>query len=55
MPVYEFRCQNCHNRVGIQLSYAEYGVKAVACPVCGSDRLTRIHWCFGGPLRPVRE
>lgn len=42
MPVYEFRCQNCHNRVGIQLSYAEYGVKAVACPVCGSDKLTRL-------------
>src|SRR5258706_13984267 len=42
MPVYEFRCQNCHNRVGIQLSYAEYGVKAVTCPVCGSHKLTRL-------------
>jgi len=42
MPVYEFRCQSYHNRVGIQLSYAEYGVKAVTCPVCGSSELTRL-------------
>ena len=42
MPVYEFRCQNCHNRVGIQLSYAEYGVKKVTCPNCGSDQLNRL-------------
>jgi putative FmdB family regulatory protein len=42
MPVYEFRCQNCRNRVGIQMSYAEYGVKAVACPVCGSTQLSRL-------------
>ena len=42
MPIYEFRCQNCHNRVGIQMSYAEYGSKAVACPVCGSVKLSRL-------------
>ena len=42
MPVYEFRCQNCQSRVGIQLSYAEYGVKKVACPNCGSDKLNRL-------------
>jgi putative FmdB family regulatory protein len=42
MPLYEFRCQNCHNRVSLQLSYAEYGVKAVTCPVCGSTALKRL-------------
>lgn len=42
MPLYEFRCQNCRNRVSIQLSYAEYGVKAVSCPICGSSALTRL-------------
>jgi len=42
MPVYEFRCQNCQNRVGIQLSYAEYGVKKVKCPICGSPKLNRL-------------
>ena len=42
MPLYEFRCQDCHNRVSLSLSYAEYGVKAVVCPVCGSAALTRL-------------
>ncbi len=42
MPLYEFRCQNCHNRVSLQMSYAEYGVKAVSCPNCGSPALTRL-------------
>ncbi len=42
MPLYDYRCQACHNRVSIQQSYAEYGVKPVSCPVCGSSQLTRI-------------
>ncbi len=42
MPVYEYLCQACKNRVGIQQSYAEYGVKKVACPVCGSKDLKRL-------------
>ena len=42
MPLYEFRCQDCHNRVSLSLSYAEYGVKSVVCPVCGSAALTRL-------------
>ena len=41
MPLYEFRCQSCHNKVSIQLSYAEYGVKTPKCPVCGSEALSR--------------
>lgn len=42
MPTYEFRCQGCNNKVGIQMSYAEYGKKAVKCPVCGGKQLTRV-------------
>jgi putative FmdB family regulatory protein len=42
MPLYDYRCQNCHNRVSISQSYAEYGVKAVTCPVCGSSALIRL-------------
>ncbi len=42
MPTYDYRCQNCSNRVGIYQSYADYGVKPVACPLCGSAKLTRI-------------
>ncbi len=42
MPVYDYRCQSCQNRVSIRQSYAEYGTKPVNCPVCGSAQLTRI-------------
>jgi putative FmdB family regulatory protein len=42
MPLYDYRCQSCRNRVSIHQSYAEYGVKSVTCPHCGSPRLTRL-------------
>jgi putative FmdB family regulatory protein len=42
MPIYEFRCQACQNRVGLQMSYAEYGVKPLVCPVCGGKNLKRL-------------
>jgi putative FmdB family regulatory protein len=42
MPVYEFHCQACQNRVGVRLSYAEYGVKKPVCPVCGGKDLKRL-------------
>ena len=42
MPLYDYRCQNCHNRVSIRQTYAEYGSKDVACPVCGSKALNRL-------------
>ena len=42
MPIYEYRCQSCQNRVGIRLSYAEYGKKKVVCPVCGGKNLKRL-------------
>jgi putative FmdB family regulatory protein len=42
MPVYDYLCQSCKNRVGIRQSYAEYGVKKVVCPLCGSKDLKRL-------------
>ena len=42
MPTYDYRCQSCSNRVAIFQTYAEYGVKPVACPLCRSAKLTRI-------------
>ena len=42
MPVYEYRCGNCQQRVGIFQTYAEYGKKKVACPNCGSKNLSRL-------------
>ncbi len=41
MPVYEFRCQSCQNKVGVRMNYADYGKKQPVCPVCKSKKLTR--------------
>ena len=42
MPIYEYLCQTCHNRVSLFQTYAEYGVKPVKCPVCGGKQLSRL-------------
>ena len=42
MPTYDYLCQTCHTRVSLQMSYAEYGVKKVVCPACGSKELRRL-------------
>jgi putative FmdB family regulatory protein len=41
MPVYQYRCLNCHKRFEVFLSYKEYGVKSVTCPHCQSKRVER--------------
>jgi putative FmdB family regulatory protein len=41
MPVYEYFCPSCQNKVGVRMSYAEYGVKKPVCPVCGGKELKR--------------
>jgi putative FmdB family regulatory protein len=42
MPIYEYLCPVCHNRVSLHMTYAEYGVKPAVCPVCGSKDLKRL-------------
>ena len=43
MPIYQYRCLNCHKRFEVYLSYAEYGTRPVHCAHCGSaDVLRRI-------------
>ena len=42
MPTYDYLCPACHNRVTVQMTYAEYGVKKVVCPVCGGKDLKRL-------------
>lgn len=42
MPVYEYRCADCQQRVGIFQTYAEYGKKKVTCPNCGGKNLSRL-------------
>lgn len=41
MPVYEYRCLDCRKRFSVFLTYAEYGVKPVACTHCGSQNIQR--------------
>lgn len=41
MPFYPYRCQDCKKRFEIFLTYAEYGVKPVTCPACGSTHVER--------------
>jgi putative FmdB family regulatory protein len=42
MPIYEYRCGDCQQRVSVFQSYADYGKKKVACPNCGSKNLARL-------------
>jgi putative FmdB family regulatory protein len=42
MPIYDYQCPTCHNRVSLQMTYAEYGVKKAICPVCGGKDLKRL-------------
>ena len=42
MPVYDYRCGNCQQHVGIFQTYAEYGKKKLHCPNCGSADLARL-------------
>ena len=41
MPSYEYRCLNCRRRFEVFMSYSEYGTRAVTCPHCQSDNITR--------------
>jgi putative FmdB family regulatory protein len=41
MPYYDYFCPACQKRVSIFQSYADYGVKPVACPECKSKKLKR--------------
>ncbi len=41
MPTYEYRCLDCRRRFSVFLTYAEYGVKPVACTHCQSENVQR--------------
>lgn len=43
MPIYEYRCHDCHRRVSIfWRSFSEVEKKEVVCPNCGGNQLTRL-------------
>jgi putative FmdB family regulatory protein len=41
MPVYQYRCLDCHRRFEIFLTYADYGQKQIRCTHCGSENVIR--------------
>jgi len=41
MPTYDYRCEECHHRFEIFLSYDEYDHNNVHCPKCGSSQIQR--------------
>ena len=42
MPVYEYRCQECHKKYEIRLTYSEYDAYQPICPQCSSNQVQRI-------------
>lgn len=41
MPVYDFFCLDCTKRFEIFLTYSEYGIRAITCPFCASEKVRR--------------
>mgnify|MGYP001178253182 CR=1 FL=1 len=41
MPVYEFRCDNCHKRFEKYLTFTDYDAHTAACPFCESSSVSR--------------
>ncbi len=44
MPVYEYRCNNCHRRISILVRSSPGS--SVTCPNCGSHKLNRLFSTF---------
>lgn len=45
MPIYEYRCDNCHRKVSVYVRVSSETPKAT-CPKCGSASLTRLFSTF---------
>ena len=41
MPTYDYVCLACRQRFDVFLTYSEYGVKKVTCPLCSSTDVKR--------------
>jgi putative FmdB family regulatory protein len=44
MPIYEYRCESCRNKVSVLLK--RMGQEAERCPRCGSSNLVRLYSRF---------
>lgn len=45
MPIYEYRCQNCHRKTEVILQAGVYQAD-VSCPHCGSQAMQRVMSTF---------
>jgi putative FmdB family regulatory protein len=41
MPIYPYRCVDCHKRFEVFMAYSDYGNKPVQCSYCGSSHVER--------------
>ncbi len=41
MPTYRYHCLSCKKRFELFMTFQEYGLKPVACPACGSEKVER--------------
>lgn len=43
MPIYEYRCEDCHRRASLYYqTFSAAGAAIPTCPSCGSGRLSRL-------------
>ena len=42
MPLYEYRCRNCHHKFGEVLTLKEHETKKIHCPKCQSPNLDKV-------------
>ncbi|MGQ9818220.1 MAG: FmdB family zinc ribbon protein [bacterium] len=47
MPIYEYLCSNCGERIEVKATIAEKekGIKVI-CPKCGSDKILQVFSSF---------
>jgi putative FmdB family regulatory protein len=41
MPLYDYTCQNCHQRFDVFMPFSEYGTRPIICPHCKSQSVRR--------------
>jgi len=46
MPIYEYRCTECHTRFSQQQAIEEHGRKRPACPKCKSHAVEQVFSAF---------
>jgi putative FmdB family regulatory protein len=39
MPLYDYRCKECHKKFEIALTLAEHEKGSIKCPKCGSNKV----------------